>query len=217
MAEKDSHDEDNPTRKERFPRREYYRGDVDQPAQYHVLQCSNSHGHHAPLGMYDRRKGCGRYFINYTAKHWGTNAVRWQSNCPSCGRRQQRSRAHIHATFDTRKEAASLEAHLNDQIQQDKMAAQIKRQWDDEGTINWSDWEQYIYYLWHGLWDGGFAPHEWLREASYIHEMLDCTPEDVEPELARYRAYWDKQADEADKEMTYLVESGLFAELMNDE
>ena len=213
MAKTDDHDKE-PTRKERFPRRDYYRGDVDQPAQYHVLQCSNSHGHQAPLGMHDRRKGCGIYFINFTAKHWGTSAVRWQSNCPDCGRKQQRNRAHILATFDTRPEAGMLVTSLNNRAKAEKLATQIRKRFDVDSTIHWPHWEEYAQYLFNGV---AMAPDEWLREASHIHEMLDCPPEEVEPELARYRALWEKHEDECGEEIEYLLESGYFQELVNDE
>jgi hypothetical protein len=87
-------------------RNEYYRGDLDCPPQYLVLQCTNSHTHHAPRGRHDARRGCGRHFVNYTAKHWGHKAD-WQSTCPNCGRKQRRNRGHVRPelVFDTRAEA----------------------------------------------------------------------------------------------------------------
>lgn len=96
-------------------RNEYYRGDLDCPPQYLVLQCTNSHTHHAPRGRHDARRGCGQHFVNYTAKHWGHKAD-WQSTCPNCGRKQRRNRGHVRpeSVFDTRAEAWVTANRTND-------------------------------------------------------------------------------------------------------
>ena len=96
-------------------RNEYYRGDLDCPPQYLVLQCTNSHTHHAPRGRHDARRGCGKHFVNYTAKHWGHKAD-WQSTCPNCGRKQRRNRGHVRPelVFDSRDEAWQAANRLND-------------------------------------------------------------------------------------------------------
>ena len=94
------------------------------------------------------------------------------------------------------------------------MATQIRKRFDYDSTIHWPHWEEYAQYLFNGV---AMAPDDWLREASHIHEMLDCPPEEVEPELARYRALWEKHEDECGEEIEYLLESGYFQELVNDE
>jgi hypothetical protein len=109
----------------RRSRNEYYRGDADCPAQYHVFRCTHSHTHHAPKGMYDRRKGCLKHYVNYTAKHWGHRGTAWQSTCPQCGRKPQRNKGMILATYDTREEAQRMAQFLDDQVNAEKLDRQM--------------------------------------------------------------------------------------------
>lgn len=174
-----------PTRRERFPRREYYRGDADAPAQYHVLRCTNSHGHQAPLGMHDRRHGCGTHFVNYTAKHWGHSAVRWQSTCPSCGRKQQRNRGHILSTHDDREKAMKDAEWHNGQAHQATLKARINRIYVADGYFSWELWEEYI-----GVFHSEWTDEELKQMAEYAHEMVEATAEDFAPHLEEYHAFF---------------------------
>tara|TARA_B100001093_G_C26731481_1_gene972464 strand:+ start:498 stop:1070 length:573 start_codon:yes stop_codon:yes gene_type:complete len=171
MAQTQTHQPDDNERTTRT-RRPYYRGDVDCPAQYHVLRCTNSHTHHAPNGRYDARKGCGQYFVNFTAKHWGHKAD-WQSTCPTCGRKQRRHRGHIIQSFETKDGAWRLANWLTASKNMDRLRIRMMIEYRETEQLPMALYDEY-HTLLHNH-DGDLLEHELkeLLDAEYKPERIE--------------------------------------------
>lgn len=124
-------------------RNEYYRGDVDCPAEYLILECTHSHSHHAPRGRHDARKGCGTFFVNYTAKHWGQKAD-WQSTCPVCGRKQRRNKGHVKDKESTKENAYWNARNKNHWRTLCKLEARYLGTIRSTGKLKLVEYEEYI-------------------------------------------------------------------------
>ena len=147
--------------------------------------------------MHDRRHGCATHFVNYTAKHWGHSAVRWQSTCPSCGRKQQRNTGHIISTHDTKAQAAAVANHLNCKAQAEKHKARLTTEWHTSGRFDWDEWEQWCFML-H---DGDLDAEDYIMSAFYGWQQIEgLTEEMFLPFLEEYLTaktpnWWPPSAD----------------------